>query len=155
MTPLWPAFTDAYTLKDFGWISSIIKKCNKLNLLLLIPLILILIFCNQLYALWIGTEIEIPFKVSLLVFLFTGITLFKETYVSFINGVGKLNLQTLYSIVTLILQIPFAYILTRVFHLGISGILFLNIFWVAIAFLLWRKQYKIVMKNKYLGRIWE
>jgi O-antigen/teichoic acid export membrane protein len=155
MTPLWPAFTDAYTLKDFAWISSIIKKCNKLNLLLLIPLLLILIFCNQIYALWIGTEIEIPFEVSLLVFLFVGVSLFKETYVSFINGVGKLNLQTLYSIVTLVLQIPFAYLLTRVFDFGISGILFLNIFWVAIAFILWQKQYKIVMQNKYSGRIWE
>ena len=154
MTPLWPAFTDAYTLKDFSWIKSIVSKCNKLNLLLLIPLFIMFIFCDKIYEIWIGEKIKIPYEINLLMCIFIAITLFKETYVSFINGVGKLNLQTMFSIFTIIMQVPLAYLLTKIFGLGISGILLLNILWVAIGFGLWRLQYIIVIGNKISGKLW-
>ncbi len=147
MTPLWPAFTDAYALKDFAWIRSTIMRSNWLNYLLCIPLLLMVVYASDLYRLWIGPEAVIPFDVNLLLAIFVAITLFKETYVSFINGSGRLNLQTLFSIVTIALQIPFAWLLSKHFGLGLQGILILNIFWVTVSLLLWRVQYQAIMSG--------
>lgn len=155
MTPLWPAFTDAYTLQDFKWIRSIISKSQKLNFLLCIPLIIMLLFCNKIYDIWIGPSIEIPMEINILLVVFVAIGLFKETYVSFINGTGKLNLQTLFSITSIIFHLPLAYFLSRICGFGISGILILNIFWVGISLFLWRKQYRILIFNRINGAIWK
>jgi len=154
MTPLWPAFTDAYTLKDFNWIKNAVTKSNKLNLLLCIPLMIMFLACDQIYYYWIGPEIKIPFELNLLLMIFVAISIFKETYVSFINGVGKLNLQTLYSIATIILQIPLAFFFAKILGLGLSGILLLNIIWVLIALILWKTQYSMVMNNSSSKKIW-
>jgi O-antigen/teichoic acid export membrane protein len=154
MTPLWPAFTDAYTLRDTKWIRSAVSKSNKLNFLLCIPLVIMLILCDQIYFYWIGPEIKIPFEINLLLMIFVAISIFKETYVSFINGVGKLNLQTLFSIVTIVFQVPLAYFLAKVCHLGLSGILLLNIFWVIVGLILWKIQYYFIMNAQSIKKIW-
>lgn len=154
MTPLWPAFTDAFTLKDYGWIQRTIAKSQKLGLLLCIPLLLMLAFCTKIYALWVGPSIHIPQNVNILLALFIAIWLFKEPYVSFINGAGKLNLQTAYSVVTIVLQIPLAYFLSKICHLGISGILLTNIFWIALALILWKTQYNMIIHKRTERKLW-
>jgi O-antigen/teichoic acid export membrane protein len=154
MTPLWPAFTDAYTLKDFNWIRSAVSRSNKLNFLLCIPLIIMFFICDHIYNLWIGGDIKIPFEINLLIVIFVAISLFKETYVSFINGAGKLNLQALLSIIAILVQFPLAIFLVKICNLGTSGILLLNIFWVSLGLILWRTQYYTVINNKANGRIW-
>ncbi len=154
MTPLWPAFTDAYTLKDYAWIRNAISKSNKLNVLLSLPLLAIFFLCDYIYYYWIGPEIAIPLSVNLLLMVFVGISLFKESYVSFINGVGRLNLQVVFSLITIVFQIPLAFLLVRYFQLGLSGILILNIFWVAIGFVLWKVQYSIIMNSTSTKKIW-
>jgi O-antigen/teichoic acid export membrane protein len=155
MTPLWPAFTDAYTLKDFKWIRSAVSRSNKLNFLLCIPLLIMFLICDYIYSLWIGSNIKIPFEINLLIMIFVGISLFKETYVSLINGTGKLNLQTSFSIVTIIVQFPLAYFLAKVCDMGIAGILLLNIFWVSVGFVLWKIQYYVIMNSSNKKYIWQ
>ena len=154
MIPLWPAFTDAYVLKDHKWIESAVAKSNKLNFLLCIPLVLMFIFCNKIYEYWIGTDIKIPLEVNLLLVVFVGISLFKEVYVSFINGVGRLNLQTIFSVVTIVLQLPLAILLTKYFNLGLSGIIILNILWAFVGYILWKMQYSVIMHSSKTNRIW-
>ena len=154
MTPLWPAFTDAYTLNDEKWIRFAISRSNRLNMLLSIPLLILFFTCDQIYFYWIGPEIKIPFEINLLLTIFVGISIFKETYVSFINGVGKLNLQVLFSLVSIATQLPLAYFLAKYCQLGVSGILILNIFWVTLGFILWSTQYKMIMDVKSTRRIW-
>jgi O-antigen/teichoic acid export membrane protein len=155
MTPLWPAFTDAYTLKDFNWIRSAVSRSNKLNFLLCIPLLIMFLICDYIYGLWIGSDIKIPFEINLLIMLFVGVSLFKETYVSFINGTGKLNLQALFAITTILVQFPLAFFLAKVCNLGTAGILILNIFWVSVGFILWKIQYSIIMNSKNENKIWQ
>ena len=154
IVPLWPAFTDAYTLKDFKWIKWAVSRSNKLNFLLCIPLLVMFLFCDWIYYIWIGPDIKIPFEVNLLLVIFVVVSLFKETYVSFINGVGKLNLQMLFSIVNIVLQIPLAYFIVKICGLGLSGILLINIFWVALSLILWKVQYSVIIQAGSSKKIW-
>ncbi len=154
MTPLWPAFTDAYTLKDFNWIRNVISKSNKLNFLLLIPLLGMLIFSSTIYWYWVGPDILIPPSINYLLAIFVSVSIFKETYVSFINGSGRLNLQVLYSITTIAAHYPLAYLFSKVLLMGINGILLLNIIWVLLGFILWKIQYHQIISKEKQNWIW-
>ena len=147
VAPLWPAFTEAYVVKDFLWIRSTISRINKLNFTLAVAVILMLVVCQYIYAAWIGAAVAIPFEVNLLLAIYVVIALYKETYVSFVNGSGQLNLQTAFSVAAIALQIPFAYFLIKVCGLGLPGILLLNIFWVFAGLLLWRYQYSTIIST--------
>ncbi len=154
LQPLWSGFTHAYTLKDYSWIRGVIIKVNKMNFVLCLLLFGIFIFHNQIYNIWIGPQIEIPWEIDLLLFLYFVFYLFMQTYVYFINGIGALNLQATLSIVTIIVQIPLAYLLIEIAKLGISGLLILNIFWVVVSLVLWRMQYGKIMTGSIQKRIW-
>jgi O-antigen/teichoic acid export membrane protein len=154
VTPLWPAYTDAFTLKDFVWIRAMVGRINKLNLMLCFGVLLLSSFAPYIYSIWIGSSLFIPIEINLLLALYVIIALYKETYVSFINGSGQLNLQTLFSLGTLILQIPLAYFLIRVCKLGLNGVLILNIFWALFGLFLWKYQYSIIMRGLQKRRIW-
>ena len=43
MTPLWPAFTDAYTKKDYHWMKNIYRKFQKVFFCSFIFLVVLLI----------------------------------------------------------------------------------------------------------------
>ena len=154
VTPLWPAYTDAYVLKDFTWIKATVARINRLNYFLCMSVLLLLLVSPQIFALWIGSSVIIPFQVNALLAIYVIVALFKENYVSFVNGSGNLNLQTLFSIFTLIFQLPFAYFLMKFCNLGLNGILLLNIFWVLLGFILWKCQYVIIIKGLSTKKIW-
>src|SRR6478735_3232462 len=106
VTPLWPAYTEAFKTNDIPWIRRTIGGLNKLNIFLCFGAIVILFLCQSIYSVWIGSSLKIPFEINLLLTLYVIVALFKEVYVSFINGSGKLNLQTCFAIFSIILQIP-------------------------------------------------
>jgi O-antigen/teichoic acid export membrane protein len=155
VTPLWPAYTEAFTIKDFPWIRTTIRGLNKLNIGLAVGVIALLLICQPIYSMWIGASINIPFEINLLLTLYVIVALYKETYVSLVNGSGKLNLQTAFAIVSIILQLPLAYLLLKVLHLGMWGILSLNIFWVLVGCILWRLQYNVLTSSGRHGKIWD
>jgi len=155
LQPLWSGFTDAYALKDFAWIKTVIIKINKMNFSLCVGLLVMFLLHKTIYKLWVGPEISIPFEIDLLLFIYFLFYLFMQTYVYFINGIGKLNLQTLLSIIIIIFQFPLAYVLIKQAGLGISGLLILNIFWVVVSLILWRKQYQEIMSGRTLSKIWQ
>lgn len=154
LQPLWTGFTHAYSLKDFVWIRSVISKVNKMNFLLCLVLAVIFIMHKSIYRLWIGPQIAIPFEIDLFIFIYFIFYLFMQTYVYFINGIGTLNLQTILSIVIIVVQIPMVYILMEWADLGISGLLMLNIFWVILSLLLWLVQYRKIVTGTAQKRIW-
>ena len=154
VTPLWPAYTEAFTIKDFPWIRTTIRGLNKLNIGLAVGVIVLLLICQPIYSVWIGSSVKIPFEINLLLTLYVIVSLYKETYVSLVNGSGKLNLQTGFAIVSILLQVPLAYLLLKVLNLGMWGILSLNIFWVLIGFILWRVQYSVLTTGGRTGKIW-
>ncbi len=154
MTPLWTAFTDAFTLEDYNWIKSTVDKMNRLNLLLCLALVVMVLASGKVYQLWIGNDILIPNEINILLGIYMALTIYKETYNSFINGVGKLNLQVAFSIVTIVLQLPLAYLLIKVWNLQVAGLLYLNIFWVAISLIMYRRQYIITLFKPSYKKIW-
>ena len=120
--PLWSAFTEAYVKKDFIWIRNIIKKMLIVFVFWILVGGIMLIGSNTIYGLWTGMELNIPYSLSAVVYLFMLTCCWNGIFIAFINGIGKIQLQVLLSILPILLMLPLSKLLISVFHFGVTGI---------------------------------
>jgi O-antigen/teichoic acid export membrane protein len=147
LAPLWTGYTDAYTLTDFNWIRRAIKKINLLNWSLCILLLIMVFISNFIYKIWINEHFSAPFSLNLLMARSIGAGLFATNYTIFINGTGKILMQTYISVIVGLLHVPLAFFLMQSLKMGINGLVVLNIIWMTLSILLWINQYKKILSN--------
>ena len=133
LSPLWPAFTDAYVKKDFAWMNNVYKKMCKIYLLSVLLLLFLVAFSPIIYHLWIGDKVMIPWDMTILVALYMAIHSWDLLQVELINGIGSVKLQTYVTLVGLFLHIPMSFIIGR--YLGAVGVvcsmIIINIIYVS------------------------
>lgn len=118
--PMWSATTDAYTKGDIDWIKRTISKIHRILIIGTIGIVLMIFISEFIYKIWIGSDVKIPILLSSMIGVYTCILIWSLTYSSFLNGLGKLYIQTLNTIIVAILYIPLCYTLGK--NLGIIGI---------------------------------
>ena len=93
LQPLWSATTEAFHLKDFIWIKNSMQNLQKIGLIFTVVIIIALLISNFVYNLWLKDRVNIPFMVSFLVAVKSIIYVLFAPYVSFLNGVSKIQLN--------------------------------------------------------------
>ncbi len=121
LTPLWPAFTDAYALKDYTWMNRIYKKMCLVYSIVLFGIIILIALSPYLYYFWVGDKIEIPFEITLCLGIFLAVNSWDSLQVYMINGVGAIKLQTYVVLIGLIFHIPLALFLGN--KMGTIGVI--------------------------------
>lgn len=121
LAPLWPAFTDAYTKKDFSWMNNTYKKMLKVYSLLVLIIGIMVVASPLLYKMWVGDKVSIPFILTLTVAIYTIIHCWDSLQVMLINGVGAVKLQTYIILIGLFVHIPLSLFLGK--YIGILGVL--------------------------------
>jgi O-antigen/teichoic acid export membrane protein len=123
--PLWSAYTEAYTKKDFNWIIKSIKT----QLLLLIPLVALLVLFVLLFdnilKLWLQDttkiiSISIALIISMAIYVF--ISIWNNIFAMFLNGISKTKLQITTAIIGGISMIPLSYLFVKVLNWNLTGI---------------------------------
>lgn len=122
LTPLWPAFTDAYTKRDFKWMKRIYLKFCKIYMLSALALILMCIASPVIYQVWVGEKAKIPMSMTICVCIYMMMHNWDSLQVNMINGVGAIKLQTYVTLIGLILHIPLSFLLGRYFFMGALGV---------------------------------
>lgn len=105
-TPFWSAATEAYTKHDFDWIKNAKNKLLKIYTLFIIVTCLLFLFSPIFFKIWIGNKIDISSSLSALIACYTLIQMFASLYLSFINGIGKIKLQLITTIIQAVIYIP-------------------------------------------------
>ena len=72
-----------------------------------------IIVSDFVYAKWIGQDFAIDKKMSIAVAIYIFILIYSMRYSYFINGIGKLCLQLIFTASAAILFIPLAYIVVK------------------------------------------
>lgn len=121
LTPIWPAFTDAYTKQDFVWMKSIYSKLVNVLFMTFGIIIVMVIVSPVFYRLWLGEKMSIPFIMTLSVAAYVMIHSWDSLQVMLINGIGTVKLQTYITLVGLFCNIPLALLLGRYF--GAIGVI--------------------------------
>lgn len=111
--PFWNATTDAYERGDIQWIHNATRKLRLMTIGIFICLIVMIIVSDFVYAKWIGQDFAIDKKMSIAVAIYIFILIYSMRYSYFINGIGKLCLQLIFTASAAILFIPLAYIVVK------------------------------------------
>jgi O-antigen/teichoic acid export membrane protein len=120
MVPFWSAFTEAWIKQDTKWIKNTVKNLVLIWSVISFGAIIMLIFSNFIYRVWVGKEVVVPFSISIVMALFVVINAWCGIFSHFLNGVGKIKLQLYSGMIGAILNIPMAIFLGK--NLGIYGV---------------------------------
>lgn len=115
LSPLWPAFTDAYVKKDYQWMKNIYSKMKKLFYASAIIMIVMIAVSSFVYKIWVGDKANIPFLMTLSVGLYLIVNTWDSLQVQLINGIGTIKLQTFVTLGGLLFHIPVSLFLGRYF----------------------------------------
>ena len=154
VTPFWSASTEAYFKNDIQWIKQGIKKYNQLNVLLLIIGLIMLIFSQNVYNLWLGKgKVSIGFYLSLWGFLYFNMAIFVAKYVFFLNGINALRIQFIACLISPFIYIGLALLLIKYYQLGVYSLFIASIGANFNGLILAPIQYHMVINKKKKG-IW-
>jgi len=123
VSPLWSAYTDAYAKGDMKWIKNTLKKLNILMVPIIIAVLIFIIFARDIINIWVGSEINFPYLLVVLMGIYTVISVWNNIYAYFVNGIGKLKPQLYSAIIASLINIPLSIYFAKSLSLGISGVI--------------------------------
>jgi len=149
ITPYWSAFTDAYAKKDMAWIKHSIRKMRVIWLYFSIVTILLYVFADVFYKLWVGSSIHVPNLLSLSMALYAILNTWQSIYSYALNGMGKLRVQVLFIGGGGILNIPLSILLIH--WVGVSGTVLANVFFLVLMDIAYTYQLNLIIAQKAKG----
>ena len=143
--PYWSAFTDAYIKREYNWVLVSFKKLNILATISIIAAVLMVQFADIAYMHWIGTNVNVPLSLSISLAFYTTSYVFLCNYNYFINGVGKLRVLVIVSIIGIIAFLPLNYLLIQVCKIGVSGVVWVSTGWnMILLYVCWYQSRKLL-----------
>ena len=110
--PFWNATTDAYQRNDIEWIRQAASKLRLMTIGILLCLIVMVALSDIVYAIWIDRQTVIDIRMSIVMAAYIFILIYSMRYSYFINGIGTLRLQLIFTATAAIVFIPLAYLAT-------------------------------------------
>ncbi len=155
LSPFWSGVTYAYNTGDYDWIKNAVKK----YLLILIPFVLggivMLIFSDKVYELWLGKNtVHIEFSVSLLCLIFFSTAIFANIFVFVLNGISAIHIQFVMIIFTSIGFLFLSILLIKKFHFGVQSVLISAIISNMFGYTIAPIQYYKIFYKKSKAKIW-
>ena len=114
--PFWNATTDAYERGDIDWILQATRKLRMMTIAIMACMTVMVLVSPWIYSIWIGDSVTIDIHMSIVMALYIFILVYSMRYSYFINGIGKLRLQLIFTTAAAILFIPLAYLATQLSH---------------------------------------
>ena len=87
-----------------------------MTIAILIGILCMIAISNFVYGIWIGHDIKIDIRMTIIMALYIFILIYSMRYSYFINGIGTLRLQMIFTTGAAILFIPLAYAITSLTH---------------------------------------
>ena len=151
ISPLWPAFTDAYTRKDYVWMNGIYSKMKKVWALTAAAIVGMVAVSPFVYSVWIGNRAEVPMIMTIIVAVYMILHSWDSLQVILINGIGCVQLQSYITVVGLVCHIPLSFLLGR--YIGAYGVLVSMSLIVTVYLTVFTIQIRKILNQKARG-IW-
>lgn len=151
-TPLWSAYTEAWIKNDIQWIKRSVKKMRYIIIYLYMSMLVLLLFYQDIINIWIKDDLLVPFSLALALFINSFYGDLGRIHLQFTNGISKLRIQLITTLIGAILIIPLSYYFCVFLDFGLWGItlaIMISNFKYFFAFI----QYKKIM-NKTANGIW-
>ncbi len=151
VSPMWSAFTEAFTLKDYEWMKKTTLQLRKIVYLLVVFVIVMIPFSNLFYTFWVGNLVKVRWSISLVISFYIITNLWNMLHAQILNGMGKIKLQLYVSLIGMTLNIPLAIFLGKRF--GIEGVVLSSVILNLISAIYAPYQVSLLLNKKAKG-IW-
>ena len=152
LTPVWPAFTEAYITNDYSWMKRIRSKMYKIYVLTSLIIIGMALVSPLIYHIWLGDKISITILMTSAISVYMIVNAWSSCQVSMINGIGKIKLQMYVTLIGTIFHIPFSLFLSN--FIGIYGIFLSMVIITFVYSVMFTIQLEKLLNKKAIG-IWD
>lgn len=121
--PLWSAYTDAYTRKDFFWINSVLSKLCLLIIPFAVITSILVFFSKPLIDFWIDDKINVQRSLTIFIGIYVIVRIWNSNFASFLNGISEIRLQMFTSLLMAITNIPLSYFFAKYLMMGNTGVI--------------------------------
>lgn len=153
MMPFWTAITDAYEKKDYGWIKKSILSLNKIWIVGIVLTLILLAIFQPILSFWVGDDVNVSLFLAIQWSIFVVLQSYNTIYTYFLNGTGKVTVQVLTAILTLIINIPLSIYFASSLNMGSAGVLLATNCSILIYIIMRKIQYNKLINNTAKG-IW-
>ncbi len=153
LTPFWSATTEAFVKNDYSWIKRTMRQLQRLGYVFIGLIIIMMMISKWIYAVWLNNLIEIPLLLTILVGIQAIIMVVFSPYISFLNGVGKMNLNLYLIPLNITLYIVFCWLFLIRYHFGVPGIVLAALISEIPIRVSQVLQYNLIMSNRAKG-VW-
>lgn len=122
LTPLWPAYSNAYMKNDFDWIESTLKIQIKLAVVLWGGAAILSLAGPFIVKIWIGDDFFVNKSLYYLFFAFIVVSVWSNVFAYFVNAINRINVQLCTAIVAAIINIPMSIFFVKYLGFGLEGI---------------------------------
>ncbi len=136
LVPMYSSYTEAYTKGDLKWIRSKVSLLCKLMIPFVFFIGIVICFFPLLKRVWLGDAIEVSQTLTLLIGIYTVISVWNNIFSYVLGGIGKINLGMYSTVVQGVLNIPLAIYFGKYLDMGLNGIILSNIICLSISSLL-------------------
>lgn len=142
INPIKPLVTLAYTKQDYTWIRFMLRKLIKMSLIAVAGTILLILFNQFIYHIWIGDKVAIPYILSASIGVFAIINILQYPYSLIILGTGKIRINVILSPINIVLFLVLSFVLSRLLNnvIGVSIALTVTCLVPLIVYPLWLKR---------------
>lgn len=152
-TPYWSAVTEAYTKADYSWIHRIKNNLLKVFVIFVFCGLVMIFISPFFFKVWIDNRVTINSTLIISLCIYNLLQILSNIYLSIINGIGKIKLQLIITIVQAICYIPLC--ITMCHHFSILGIIISGIIMMLINCLVYSIQCKKLLNiSNYERNIW-
>lgn len=150
-TPYWSSFTDAFVKGDISWMTTAMRVLNRYAYCFVLLCGLLLLASPLIYSVWLQNKVTIPFELSCFMCVYFAITLLSTPYTIFINGTGKVALQSWQAILSAVFNIPLCLLFSVYFDMGTAGIVLGTIICLLPTLFFAPLQTQLILRNKATG----
>lgn len=119
LNPVWSAFTDAYTKKDYDWMKKCMKRIEKMGMLTIPVIVVLLLLSEFIFDIWLGDKVETDFRLTVCMAIYAICQIISQIYMYPLNGMGKVRIQLIVYLFFAVVAIPGIIYFTRLW--GIVG----------------------------------
>jgi O-antigen/teichoic acid export membrane protein len=154
LVPFWTMFTESYAKQEKEKIVAMMKKLLQMGVVFSIVCVLMVVISSYVYDIWIGKLVSIPMNLTVVVALFTILSLFASVFSTFLNGTGRITFQMYTSLIPSVLHIPLTILVVKYFNTGLIGVIGVSCFWLILTLPFRYLQYRKISSFKYKAGIW-
>lgn len=120
--PLWSSYTDAYHRDDIGWIKRTIKKQIAIFGVICIAVAVMVLVAKPLIYWWVGGDVDVSMMLVFSMGGFVLVSAWTNIFASFLNGVGKIKVSVIVSLIAMFLNVPASILLAKYTSLDASAV---------------------------------